>query len=56
MTGPYNGAASKFKAPFWLDFYCAAHKCALAASEMGNVPKTREMDNVLHELHTYFAK
>ena len=58
MTGAYNGAASKLKtkAPFCLDFHCVAHKCALAASAMGNVPIAREVDNVLHELHTYFSK
>ena len=47
MTGAYNGPASKLKvkAPFCLDFHCVAHKCALAASAMGNVPIVMEVDN-----------
>ena len=58
MTGACNEAASKLKtkAPFCHDFHCVAHKCALAASAMGNVPIAREVDSVLHELHTYFSK
>ena len=58
MMGAYDGAAAalKIKAPFCLELHCVAHKCALAAPVMGNVPVAGEVNNGLHELHTCFLK